>query len=671
MADYKAPRPTRKAALTNDGDRGRLRHGPCDAALGTMIEIYAQSYNGQPASADLRCVFGPDGGTFGRGSDNRLPLPDPARHVSRVQGRVRWDGARYWIANTSDANPMFLNDEELEARRERPLAAGDEIRVGLYVLRVREAADAGIQYRPPPSVQRPAPPPPPPAGIAAAPRAPIHQASIDGLVGGALTTDNPFADLIGGAAAAPAPVAPPRPAPPASDPFADLLGASAPSPAPPVVAAAAAPVNAADPFGDLLGSPSPSAPATSARAPTPAAPAFPQGSIPDDFDPFSAKPSADAMRNTDDPLRALAENAVDLGGVAPAAQPLSLVDFEPRVTRDPLEALGGTPSLVDPHEAVDPLQIFGGDDGKLVGGGNEVIPAGALPMDDGLPLLDGPFVPGRSIPDPLAPVEAYAPVAEPSPAPPPEPLLPPGPPPPPQPPPMPEADATRIAPPPVAPAPPRSMERVVPVAPPAAPPADMKRLVDAFLEGAGVPEGTLARELTPEAMRELGTLVREAVAGAMSLIAVRQITKREIGAELTMIVATRNNPLKFLPTPEAAMMQILGPRMPGFMAPVDSMADAFEDLRAHEVGVIAGTRAAFTEVLRRFDPKELEQRLGKGGLLDGILPGHRDAKLWELFVARFQEVYKDAQDDFDSLYGLAFTQAYEAEVRRARAARRS
>ena len=58
------------------------------------------------------------------------------------------------------------------------------------------------------------------------------------------------------------------------------------------------------------------------------------------------------------------------------------------------------------------------------------------------------------------------------------------------------------------------------------------------------------------------------------------------------------------------------------------------------------------------------------GLLDGILPGHRDAKLWELFVARFQEVYKDAQDDFDSLYGHAFTQAYEAEVRRARSDRR-
>lgn len=200
--------------------------------------------------------------------------------------------------------------------------------------------------------------------------------------------------------------------------------------------------------------------------------------------------------------------------------------------------------------------------------------------------------------------------------------------------------------------------------------ADIHALVDAFLEGAGIPEGGLTRELTPEAMRELGTLVYQAIAGTMSLIAVRQITKREIGAELTMIVATRNNPLKFLPTPEAAIMQILGPRMPGFMAPADSMADAFEDLRAHEVGVIAGTRAAFTEVLRRFDPKELEQRLGKGGLLDGVLPGRREARLWELFVGQFEQVYKDAQDDFDSLYGHAFTAAYEAEVRRARAERR-
>jgi FHA domain-containing protein len=654
----------------------RHAHATLRQQRNAMIEIYAQSYNGQPASADLRCVFGPDGGTFGRGPDNRLALPDPARHVSRVQGRVRWDGVRYWIANTSDANPMFLNDEELEARRERPIASGDEIRVGLYVLRVREAADAGVEYRPPP-VQRPAPAPLPPA-------APIRQASIDSLVGGGLQGDNPFADLIGDAApvapAAATPVPMPAaaaPAAPAGDPFADLLGNNADAP-PPSLTPGPAPVNAADPFGDLLGMAS-AAPSAAAAPPHPDARAFPQGTIPDDFDPFATPPSADTMRNTDDPLKALAGSAVDLGGVG-APPPISLVDFEPKATRDPLEALGGTPSLVDPHEAVDPLQIFGGPEDKLVRG--DVIPPDAMPMDDGLALLDGPFNPGKSIPDPSAPVAApplaLVPKEAPEPPAPPrmEPAIPAAPvmPAPPA---MAEAssDETHLARPPVRPAPPPRSVPSVPmeqaVAPPPPPPlADAKTLVDAFLDGAGVPPGALTRELTPEAMRELGLIVYHAVAGAMALMAVRQITKREIGAELTMIVATRNNPLKFLPTPEAALIQILGPRMPGFMTPVDSMADAFEDLRAHEVGVIAGTRAAFTEVLRRFDPKELEQRLGKGGLLDGILPGHRDAKLWELFVARFQEVYKDAQDDFDSLYGLAFTEAYEAEVRRARTARR-
>jgi FHA domain-containing protein len=442
----------------------------------------------------------------------------------------------------------------------------------------------------------------------------------------------------------------------------------------------AAPLNPSDPFGDLMGSPPP-APAAAA----PATRTFPQGTIPEDFDPFAAKPSSDAMRNTDDPLRALAEGSVDLGGVAPA-QALSLVDFEPKVTRDPLEALGGTPSLVDPHEAVDPMRIFGGDEGKLLGVASEAIPMGALPMDDGLPMLDGPFNPGRGLHDPSAPVAAPRPQPAPIPADdetrlapvatPPRPVAPPSPPVAPArptvaPPPLPVAPAPAPQP---APAPPvqraAPVEQAAPVPAAAPPTTDARKLVAAFLDGAGVPEGGLTREVTPEAMRELGMLVYQAVAGAMALIAVRQITKREIGAELTMIVATRNNPLKFLPTPEAAVMQILGPRMPGFMAPVDSMADAFEDLRAHEVGVIAGTRAAFTEVLRRFDPKELEQRLGSGGLLDSVLPGHRDARLWELFVARFQEVYKDAQDDFDSLYGLAFTEAYEAEVRRARSERR-
>ena len=137
-----------------------------------------------------------------------------------------------------------------------------------------------------------------------------------------------------------------------------------------------------------------------------------------------------------------------------------------------------------------------------------------------------------------------------------------------------------------------------------------------------------------------------------------------------MIVAQGNNPLKFLPTPEAAMMQMLGPKMPGFMRTADAMQDAFDDLRAHEIGVIAGMRAALSAVLKRFDPAVLEQRLGKGGLLDALVPNARESRLWNLFSERFHEILLEAEDDFQALFGQAFIKAYEEQVALDRARRK-
>ena len=74
-----------------------------------MIEIYVASYNGRAPSNELSGWFGPEGGTLGRGADNRLVLPDPARHVSRTQARIRFDGTGFFIANISEANPLFVN----------------------------------------------------------------------------------------------------------------------------------------------------------------------------------------------------------------------------------------------------------------------------------------------------------------------------------------------------------------------------------------------------------------------------------------------------------------------------------------------------------------------------------------------------------------------------------
>lgn len=189
-------------------------------------------------------------------------------------------------------------------------------------------------------------------------------------------------------------------------------------------------------------------------------------------------------------------------------------------------------------------------------------------------------------------------------------------------------------------------------------------LTDAFLRGAGLTPSALPHGLTPEIMTIIGSLLRSATAGAVDMLAARAATKREVQASVTIISVQANNPLKFLPNADSALLQLLGKKMPGFMRADVAMRDAFDDLRAHEVGVIAGTRAALTEVLGKFDPAVLGDRLAKGSVIETLMPSARKAKLWDMYLERYLQIRREAEDDFQSIFGRAFVQAYERETAR-------
>jgi type VI secretion system FHA domain protein len=176
------------------------------------------------------------------------------------------------------------------------------------------------------------------------------------------------------------------------------------------------------------------------------------------------------------------------------------------------------------------------------------------------------------------------------------------------------------------------------------------------------------RQLGPDEMRLLGQLLREATQGTVELLLSRAALKREMRAEVTVIAARENNPMKFSPTPEVALQYLLGPQKPGFMAPAPAMRDAFNDLRAHQLGMMAGMRAALDGVLKRFDPAVLEGRIAsKRSGLGGLLPGSRKAQLWELFQELYSQLSAEAADDFHQLFGKAFLAAYEGYIAQLRA----
>lgn len=168
--------------------------------------------------------------------------------------------------------------------------------------------------------------------------------------------------------------------------------------------------------------------------------------------------------------------------------------------------------------------------------------------------------------------------------------------------------------------------------------------------------------LTPELMRLVGELLHEAARGTVELLVARAALKREVRAQSTMIVARENNPLKFSPSAEAALQHLLSPPTPGFMEAAPAMRDAYDDLRAHQFGFIAGMRAALEGVLERFDPAHLEGQLSKRSGLMSLLPGSRKARMWEVFIEHYGQISNDASEDFHTLFGKAFLKAYEEHI---------
>ena len=570
-----------------------------------MIVLAVMTYNGA-ATEPVEASFDELGGTIGRADGNLMVLPDPERTISRVHAKVVFRNGTYAIEDRG-SNPILVNGNVVGHGKEWPLAPGDVVQIGGYELGVRAS-------------------------------------------GSPAASDDPFADVFaahdsGGSSTA---------------------GSFATSPMPPPSFAA---------------SPAP-APVTAARrtaAPPPARSAHtPAGSIPSDWDPLADETA------TGLPGSAVVER--DPGGLmGPGGTEESI---------DDLFGLGdkGGKSAKPGHGWPDDDDFLGVFDaaGPASGGVGERV---AKPRKEDARIdhmqseLSAAFpgaIPAAVVPPP-PPAVARAP--EPVRAPPPAPAAP-----------LSEGtsageprrgavvswdggprQATIVAPsgaarrngvlatvsggtrPGIRPKAPSATAAAATAPPPS---AGSDELLRALLEGLGNVQAPGITTLTPGLMKLIGTLLAESVRGAVDLLQARASVKREVRAEVTAIRPRQNNPLKFSPTAALALQHLLGPPVPGFLRADEAMRDAYRDLRAHELAVMAGMRSALAGLLQRFDPKTLESRMtGKSGI-GMLLAGGRRAQLWEAYQELFSQLSAEAEDDFHEVFGRAFLQAYEDQLDR-------
>jgi len=222
----------------------------------------------------------------------------------------------------------------------------------------------------------------------------------------------------------------------------------------------------------------------------------------------------------------------------------------------------------------------------------------------------------------------------------------------------------------VAPAPAKTEHR--PQASAAAPPTPLPAeapgdaaVIAAFLRGVALNNATLP---DPEkTLERLGAALRASVNGLRQTLMARASIKDEFRIEQTMIRPSGNNPLKFSLDDDDALATLLGIGRRGGMPAEEAIAEAFDDLRMHELATISAMQAAVRVLLAQFAPELIEQKAGGGGLQ--IHPAQKKARAWEAFGQLHKSVTQALSDDFDSVFGKAFARAYEQAIEKLSAER--
>lgn len=172
-----------------------------------------------------------------------------------------------------------------------------------------------------------------------------------------------------------------------------------------------------------------------------------------------------------------------------------------------------------------------------------------------------------------------------------------------------------------------------------------------------------AGSLPPEMQQMLGIVVD----GVMDVLRARAEIKNTFRLPVTIIQRSENNPLKFAPNADEALQKILSPPNAAFLSGPAAFDDAFDDIRCHQMAMLAGVRAAFESLLVHFGPDRFEQEVD--GAKRSAFGGK--GKYWEKYRENFEGLIKNPDDCFRRLFGDEFARAYEEQLARLKSARRN
>jgi type VI secretion system FHA domain protein len=195
---------------------------------------------------------------------------------------------------------------------------------------------------------------------------------------------------------------------------------------------------------------------------------------------------------------------------------------------------------------------------------------------------------------------------------------------------------------------------------PAAPAATPGQLDFAALLAAAGLEGV---PVTPELAASFGSILKAVIDGLRDVLRAREELKDQFRLKITTYAPRENNPIKFSANTEDALHNLLVKHNPAYLEPVAAFEGAFDDLRIHQMAMLAGLRRGYETMVAAFDPDTLEQKFERYAKRGGLLGGQAKQRYWDLYRDVFKEMVGDADASFRTLFGQAFAEGYEEQAR--------
>jgi type VI secretion system protein ImpI len=191
--------------------------------------------------------------------------------------------------------------------------------------------------------------------------------------------------------------------------------------------------------------------------------------------------------------------------------------------------------------------------------------------------------------------------------------------------------------------------------------AAMVDFIGLFARGAGLPQDAFAARDPAQLAEQLGELMRLIAENMKQLLEARQMAKRlSRSSNQTMVQALDNNPLKFAPSGEDALRIMFGPPTRSYLDASRAFAQSFDDLKGHQLRTFSAMQHALRLMLGEFDPNVIENTAAADRGLAGMV-GSRKARLWDIYVARWQARTHGRADGMLNAFMDYFADCYDRD----------